>query len=76
MLTNFNPFNCSNQQPNLAIKTHLGNFAMLSHCWTRLLQVKLKALTLAEMQAFMQRRKDEEKAAQQEIKNISEELER
>uniref|UniRef100_A0A672JAF0 Uncharacterized protein n=1 Tax=Salarias fasciatus TaxID=181472 RepID=A0A672JAF0_SALFA len=35
-------------------------------------QVKLKALTLAEMQAFLQRRRDEEKAAEQEIKNLSE----
>ncbi|XP_029962541.1 cilia- and flagella-associated protein 43 [Salarias fasciatus] len=38
-------------------------------------QVKLKALTLAEMQAFLQRRRDEEKAAEQEIKNLSEALE-
>lgn len=41
-----------------------------------LLQVKVKALTLAEMQAFLQKRRDEEKAAQQEIKNLSDELER
>ncbi|XP_047459238.1 cilia- and flagella-associated protein 43 [Mugil cephalus] len=38
-------------------------------------KIKLKALSLAEMQAFLQRRKDEENAAKQEIKNISEELE-
>ncbi|XP_035519235.1 cilia- and flagella-associated protein 43 [Morone saxatilis] len=38
-------------------------------------KVKVKALTLAEIQAFVQRRRDEEKAAQQEIKNISDELE-
>lgn len=40
------------------------------------LQVKVKALTLAEMQAFLQKRRDEEKDAQLEIKNLSEELER
>ncbi|KAI3363278.1 hypothetical protein L3Q82_011908 [Scortum barcoo] len=38
-------------------------------------KVKVKALTLAEMQAFLQKRRDEEKAAQQEIKNLSDELE-
>ncbi|XP_073337399.1 cilia- and flagella-associated protein 43 [Pagrus major] len=38
-------------------------------------KVKVKALTLAEMQAFLQRRREEEKTAQQEIKNISDELE-
>uniref|UniRef100_A0A7N6ANC1 Cilia- and flagella-associated protein 43 n=1 Tax=Anabas testudineus TaxID=64144 RepID=A0A7N6ANC1_ANATE len=38
-------------------------------------KVKIKALTLAEMQAFLQKRRDEEKAAQQEIKNLSDELE-
>lgn len=43
---------------------------------TRPLQVKVKALTLAEMQAFLQKRRDEDKAAQQEIKNLSDELER
>ncbi|XP_030297865.1 cilia- and flagella-associated protein 43 isoform X2 [Sparus aurata] len=37
-------------------------------------KVKVKALTLAEMQAFLQRRKEEERTAQQEIKNISDEL--
>lgn len=36
----------------------------------------MKALTLAEMQAFLQRRKEEERTAQQEIKNISDELQR
>ncbi|XP_076599514.1 cilia- and flagella-associated protein 43 [Chaetodon auriga] len=38
-------------------------------------KVKVKALTLAEMQAFLQKRRDEDKAAQQEIKNLSDELE-
>ncbi|XP_010742471.3 cilia- and flagella-associated protein 43 isoform X1 [Larimichthys crocea] len=38
-------------------------------------KVKVKALTLAEMQAFLQKRRDEEKDAQLEIKNLSEELE-
>ncbi|XP_040905777.1 cilia- and flagella-associated protein 43 [Toxotes jaculatrix] len=38
-------------------------------------KVKLKALTLAEMQAFLQRRREEDKAAQQEIKNLSDDLE-
>lgn len=47
---------------------------MVVHCC--FLQVKVKALTLAEMQAFLQKRRDEEKAAQQEIKNLSDELER
>lgn len=36
----------------------------------------MKALTLAEMQAFLQRRREERNAAQQQIKNLSEELER
>lgn len=39
-------------------------------------QVKAKALTLAEMQAFLQNRRDEDKAAQEEIKIFSEALER
>ncbi|XP_034537901.1 cilia- and flagella-associated protein 43 isoform X3 [Notolabrus celidotus] len=39
-------------------------------------KVKLNALTLAEMQAFLQKRRDEDKAAHQEIKNLSDELER
>ncbi|XP_028278739.1 cilia- and flagella-associated protein 43 [Parambassis ranga] len=38
-------------------------------------KVKAKALTLAEMQAFLQRRRDEDNTAQQEIKNLSEALE-
>ncbi|XP_008285025.1 WD repeat-containing protein 96 [Stegastes partitus] len=38
-------------------------------------KVKIKALTLAEMQAFLQRRRDEDKAAQQETKNLSEAFE-
>ncbi|XP_037639094.1 cilia- and flagella-associated protein 43 isoform X1 [Sebastes umbrosus] len=38
-------------------------------------KVKVKALTLAEMQAFLQKRRAEDKAAQQEIKNLSEGLE-
>ncbi|XP_045926905.1 cilia- and flagella-associated protein 43 isoform X2 [Micropterus dolomieu] len=38
-------------------------------------KVKLKALTLAEMQAFLQKRRDEDKAVQEEIKNLSDELE-
>ncbi|CAG6016962.1 unnamed protein product [Menidia menidia] len=37
-------------------------------------KVKIKALILAEMQAFLQRRRDEENAVQQEIKNLSEDL--
>ncbi|XP_037553676.1 cilia- and flagella-associated protein 43 [Nematolebias whitei] len=37
-------------------------------------QVQMKALTLAEMQAFLQKRNDEVKAAQQEITNCSEVL--
>lgn len=36
----------------------------------------MKALTLAEMQAFLQKRKDDVNAAQQEITNCSEELKR
>uniref|UniRef100_UPI0037E722FD cilia- and flagella-associated protein 43 n=1 Tax=Semicossyphus pulcher TaxID=241346 RepID=UPI0037E722FD len=39
-------------------------------------KVKVNALTLAELQAFLQKRRDEDKAAQQEIKNLSDELER
>ncbi|XP_031694958.1 cilia- and flagella-associated protein 43 [Anarrhichthys ocellatus] len=38
-------------------------------------KVKVKALTLAEMQAFLQKRRDEDSAAQQEIKNLSDGLE-
>ncbi|XP_059215696.1 cilia- and flagella-associated protein 43 isoform X2 [Centropristis striata] len=38
-------------------------------------KVKLKALTLAEMNAFLHKRKDEENAAQREIKNLSDGLE-
>ncbi|XP_023144342.2 cilia- and flagella-associated protein 43 isoform X1 [Amphiprion ocellaris] len=38
-------------------------------------KVKMRALTLAEMQAFLQRRRDEVIAAQQETKNLSEALE-
>ncbi|XP_078480939.1 cilia- and flagella-associated protein 43-like, partial [Lampetra planeri] len=38
-------------------------------------KVRATALTLAEMQAFLQNRKDEAKAAQEEIKNIRDELE-
>ncbi|XP_041644785.1 cilia- and flagella-associated protein 43 [Cheilinus undulatus] len=38
-------------------------------------KVKLNALTLAEMQAFLQKRRVEDKALQQEIKNLSDELE-
>ncbi|CAM4726849.1 unnamed protein product [Leuciscus chuanchicus] len=37
-------------------------------------RVKLKALTLAEMQAFLQRRTDEDENAQLEIKNLIDEL--
>ncbi|KAM8859660.1 cilia- and flagella-associated protein 43 isoform 2-T2 [Spinachia spinachia] len=37
-------------------------------------KVKVKALTLAEMHAFLQRRREEDSAAQQEIKNLSDEL--
>ncbi|XP_077093181.1 cilia- and flagella-associated protein 43 isoform X3 [Siphateles boraxobius] len=37
-------------------------------------KVKLKALTLAEMQAFLQRRTDEDENAQLEIKNLIDEL--
>ncbi|KAK7904788.1 hypothetical protein WMY93_017395 [Mugilogobius chulae] len=39
-------------------------------------KVKMNALTLAEMQAFLQKRREEDKAAVDEIKTISEELER
>lgn len=39
-------------------------------------KVKVNALTLAEMQAFLQKRREEEKAAEEEITMISEELER
>lgn len=39
-------------------------------------QVKVKDLTLAEMHAFLQKRRDEDSAAQQEIKNLSAGLER
>ncbi|KAL3971951.1 peroxiredoxin 1 [Sarotherodon galilaeus] len=38
-------------------------------------KVKTKALTLAEMQAFLQKKRNEDKAAQEEIKNLSEVLE-
>ncbi|KAK2921789.1 hypothetical protein Q8A73_001274 [Channa argus] len=38
-------------------------------------KVKINALTLAEMQAFLQKRLDEDKATQQDIKNLSDELE-
>uniref|UniRef100_A0A8C2Z7E0 Uncharacterized protein n=1 Tax=Cyclopterus lumpus TaxID=8103 RepID=A0A8C2Z7E0_CYCLU len=38
-------------------------------------KVKVKALTLAEMHAFLQKRRDEDSAAQQEIKNLSDGLE-
>ncbi|XP_018552334.1 LOW QUALITY PROTEIN: cilia- and flagella-associated protein 43 [Lates calcarifer] len=38
-------------------------------------KVKVKALTLAEMQAFLQKRRDEDKATQQEIQNLSDEIE-
>ncbi|XP_029304967.1 cilia- and flagella-associated protein 43 isoform X2 [Cottoperca gobio] len=38
-------------------------------------KVKVKALTLAEMHAFLQKRRDEVNAAQQEIKNLSDGLE-
>uniref|UniRef100_UPI003AAA87D7 cilia- and flagella-associated protein 43 n=1 Tax=Centroberyx gerrardi TaxID=166262 RepID=UPI003AAA87D7 len=37
-------------------------------------QVKTKALTLAEMQAFLQKRIDEDETAKQEIKNLTDEL--
>ncbi|CAJ1067274.1 cilia- and flagella-associated protein 43 isoform X2 [Xyrichtys novacula] len=39
-------------------------------------KVKSNALILAEMQAFLQKRRDEDKAAHQEIENIFDELER
>lgn len=39
-------------------------------------KVKVNALTLAEMQAFLQKRREEEKAAEEEITMISEELEK
>ncbi|KAK2824393.1 hypothetical protein Q5P01_021568 [Channa striata] len=38
-------------------------------------KVKINALTLAEMQAFLQKRINEDKAAQQEIRNLSDDLE-
>ncbi|XP_042289784.1 cilia- and flagella-associated protein 43 isoform X1 [Thunnus maccoyii] len=38
-------------------------------------KVRVKALALAEMQAFLQKRRDEDKAAQQEIRNLTDELE-
>ena len=38
--------------------------------------MRVKALALAEVQAFLQKRRDEDKAAQQEIKNLTDELER
>nr|XP_046257140.1 cilia- and flagella-associated protein 43 isoform X2 [Scatophagus argus] len=38
-------------------------------------KVKVNTLTLAEMQAFLLKRRDEDKIAQQEIKNLSDELE-
>lgn len=41
-----------------------------------LLQVKLKALDLAEMQAFLQKRVDEDDKVQREIRNLSDDLER
>ncbi|KAA8583707.1 hypothetical protein FQN60_014915 [Etheostoma spectabile] len=44
--------------------------------WERFCLVKVKALTLAEMHAFLQKRRDEDTAAQQEIKNLSDGLER
>lgn len=40
------------------------------------LQIQVKALSLAEMKAFVHKRKDECKAAQQEIKTLSDKLER
>ena len=40
------------------------------------MQVRVKALALAEMQAFLQKRRNEDKTAQQEIKNLTDELER
>ncbi|XP_072293479.1 cilia- and flagella-associated protein 43 [Eucyclogobius newberryi] len=39
-------------------------------------KVKMNALTLAEMQAFLQKRREEERAATEEIQTMSEELER
>uniref|UniRef100_A0A8C6TSJ9 Uncharacterized protein n=1 Tax=Neogobius melanostomus TaxID=47308 RepID=A0A8C6TSJ9_9GOBI len=39
-------------------------------------KVKMNALTFAEMQAFLQKRREEERATNEEIKVISEELER
>lgn len=42
----------------------------------RLLQVITHALTLAEMQAFLQRRRDEDNAFQEEINNLSEAIEK
>lgn len=47
-----------------------------THCLTRHLQVKVQTSTLAKMQAFLQKKRDEDTAAQQEIKNLSDELER
>lgn len=47
-----------------------------THCLTRSFQVKVKALTLAEMHAFLQKRRAEDSAAQQEIKILLDELER
>ncbi|KAM7385486.1 hypothetical protein PAMP_001568 [Pampus punctatissimus] len=38
-------------------------------------KVRMKALALAEMQSFLQKRRDEDKAAQQEIKNLTDQLE-
>ncbi|XP_053188578.1 cilia- and flagella-associated protein 43-like [Scomber japonicus] len=38
-------------------------------------KVRVKALALAEMQAFLQKRRNEDKTAQQEIKNLTDELE-
>lgn len=38
------------------------------------LQMKMKALNLAEMQAFQQKRRDEDNAAQEEIKQVFEAL--
>ncbi|KAM7408596.1 hypothetical protein PAMA_002353 [Pampus argenteus] len=38
-------------------------------------KVRVKALALAEMQSFLQKRRDEDKDAQQEIKNLTDQLE-
>lgn len=51
------------------------SFCIYLDGWT-LFQVKVNALTLAEMQAFLQKRREEEKAAEEEITMISEELEK